>query len=347
MKILATGAGGLLGRYVIKKLISYGFEVKGFDLFPPPHEFSKIDWIQGDIRDSNKVNDAVKGVDAVFHLAGRMPQWEKRLGENNLYDINVNGTKNVIQSCLSHKVRFIVFASTTEIFGPQKKYPLSEEDTPIFTGAYSRHKFECERLLDKACSQNKIFAISLRLPMIFGEGFYHERSITFIFDLVRLGLPLFLFCDPKIPFTCVHAEDAAEAFILSLKTLEKMSETNKTGKNHDVFNISSEIAPPVIDVFDSFIKKVKSKTKIIKVPLPIVKLGIIVAIKLPFIPLFHTPQELIPFALTGAHYSIKKAKEILGFSPKFTPELCLEQTYNWYVKNRKISFQERKKQGSD
>jgi hypothetical protein len=45
-----------------------------------------------------------------------------------------------------------------------------------------------------------------------------------------------------------------------------------------------------------------------------VKLGIIVAMKLPFIPLFHTPQELIPFALTGAHYSIKKAKEILGGS---------------------------------
>ncbi len=45
MKILATRAGGHLGRYVIKKLISYGFEVKGFDLFPPPHEFSKIDWI--------------------------------------------------------------------------------------------------------------------------------------------------------------------------------------------------------------------------------------------------------------------------------------------------------------
>jgi nucleoside-diphosphate-sugar epimerase len=102
--------------------------------------------------------------------------------KKNLYDINVNGTKNVIQSCISHNVRFIVFASTTEIFGPQKKYPLSEEDTPAFTGAYSRHKFECERLLDKACSQNKIFAISLRLPMIFGEGFYHERSITFIFD---------------------------------------------------------------------------------------------------------------------------------------------------------------------
>jgi nucleoside-diphosphate-sugar epimerase len=45
MKVLVTGAGGLLGRYVIRKLISYGFEVKGFDLFPPPYEFSKIDWI--------------------------------------------------------------------------------------------------------------------------------------------------------------------------------------------------------------------------------------------------------------------------------------------------------------
>ena len=84
MKVLVTGASGLLGRYIIKKLISYGFEVKGFDLFPPPHEFSKIDWIQGDIRDSNKVNDAVKGVDAVFYLAGRMPPmgkktWRKKL----------------------------------------------------------------------------------------------------------------------------------------------------------------------------------------------------------------------------------------------------------------------------
>jgi len=84
MKILATGAGGLLGRYVIKKLISYGFEVKGFDLFPPPHEFSKIDWIQGDIRDSNKVNDAVKGVDAVFHLAGRMPPMGKKTRRKEL-----------------------------------------------------------------------------------------------------------------------------------------------------------------------------------------------------------------------------------------------------------------------
>jgi len=104
MKVLVTGAGGLLGRYVIKKLISYGFEVKGFDLFPPPHEFSKIDWIQGDIRDSNQVNDAIKGVDAVFHLAGRMPQWEKRLGEKNLYDINVlSQSSKIIISHLSFK----------------------------------------------------------------------------------------------------------------------------------------------------------------------------------------------------------------------------------------------------
>jgi nucleoside-diphosphate-sugar epimerase len=42
MKVLVTGASGLLGRYIIKKLISYGFEVKGFDLFPPPHEFSNL-----------------------------------------------------------------------------------------------------------------------------------------------------------------------------------------------------------------------------------------------------------------------------------------------------------------
>ena len=197
-----------------------------------------------------------------------MPQWEKRLGEKNLYDINVNGTKNVIQSCISHKVRFIVLLQQQKFLDHKKSIHFQKKILPAFTGAYSRHKFECERLLDKACSQNKIFAISLRLPMIFGEGFYHERSTTFIFDLVRLGLPLFLFCNPRIPFTCVHAEDAAEAFILSLKTLEKMSGTNKTGKNHDVFNISSEIAPPVIDVFDSFIKRVKSKMKIIKVPFP-------------------------------------------------------------------------------
>jgi UDP-glucose 4-epimerase len=311
MKVLITGAGGVLGRYVVRKFIECGFEVRGFDLFPPPDIFQEIPWIVGDIRDKEKVERATEGISCVVHLAGRMPQWERKMKREGLYAVNVEGTKNLVTASIKNGVRYFLFASTVEIFGPQKRYPLREEDEPLFTGEYSRQKYECERILTEVCNKTSLRGISLRLPMIFGEGFYHERAITTLFDLVHKGLPILLFCDPEIPFTSVHGEDAGSAFVLALKA-RIQDEGKGKWEPHEVFTIAGEDLWTTEELFLRFVERVGSRSRIIKVPLPLVRLGVKIAVHLPFsLPFLYTPAELIPFALTGAFYSIEKAKEKL------------------------------------
>jgi nucleoside-diphosphate-sugar epimerase len=146
MKVLVTGGSGVLGRALISKLLEQGREVIVYDLKPPPQVHPKLVFIEGDVRDKQKVTKACKGCEIVFHLAAKMPQ--ARLSEEGFYDINVRGTLNVADACVKNKVRRLVFASTTEIYGPQEiSTPLDEEAPKLFTGPYSRNKWECEKRL--------------------------------------------------------------------------------------------------------------------------------------------------------------------------------------------------------
>jgi dTDP-glucose 4,6-dehydratase len=322
MKVLVTGGSGVLGRALISKLLEQGREVIVYDLKPPPQVHPKLVFIEGDVRDKQKVTKACKGCEIVFHLAAKMPQ--ARLSEEGFYDINVRGTLNVADACVKNKVRRLVFASTTEIYGPQEiSTPLDEEAPKLFTGPYSRNKWECEKRLLEYWKKYGLEVTFLRMPMVFGPGFYHEKAILAIFWMVRMGLPIPI-PSSDYPLSFVSASDCADAFILAAERPEAVGEA---------FNIAAPDYPRLKPFLNDLAKAVESPSRVVSLPQNFFRSGIKLVkflSKLSGGKVLYTPSELTDFALVGGAFSIEKARKLLGYSPKKTCLQAWVETYLWY-----------------
>lgn len=316
-RVLVTGGSGVLGRAATRALLDRGVKVRVLDLTPPPAEPGDVEFVRGDVSHAGVVHDACRGCAAVFHLAGRMPQ--ARLSPEGFHAVNVEGTRHAADGCVRHGVPTLVFASTIEMYGPQKTFPVREDAPKLFSGEYSRNKWASERLL-RACRDRHGLRVSmLRMPMILGAGFYHEKSVLEMMRRVRRGRPLPLPGGPEIPFTAVAATDAARAFLLAAERDEADGEA---------FNITSGRGEPARALFNRFARAVGSRSRVVPVPRWIVAPAIALAVRFDRpLPLVDTPAELLPFALTGGDYDIAKAGERLGYHPRTDCLTALVELY--------------------
>jgi nucleoside-diphosphate-sugar epimerase len=321
LKALVTGGSGLLGRHLVSALLNRGMQVRVIDLSPPPENLGSVDFIKGSVTDAGLVMEACRGCSVAFHLAGRMPQ--ARLSKDGFWQINVGGTKNVAEGCVLHGVPALIFASTIEIYGAQKDFPIHEESPKLFTGTYSRNKWECEQMLLDYRKKHGLKVSFMRMPMIMGAGFYHEKAALSMMRRVCYGKPLPLPGGPDIPFTIVAATDVADAFIAAYEIKEADGEA---------FNISAGPAEPTREFFSRFIEAVGSKSRITHIPHWIMPPIVYLAVKLDIsLPMTDTPAELLPFSLTGGDYDISKATRVIGYKPKKSALDALIETYQWVL----------------
>ena len=113
MKALVTGGGGFLGSRIAQMLHARGDEVVvlGRSRYPH-HEEAGIQTIQADVRDLAALSPACRGVDVVFHLAALARIWGKR---RIFWDINVAGTRNIIEQCQRNHVKKLVYTSSPSV----------------------------------------------------------------------------------------------------------------------------------------------------------------------------------------------------------------------------------------
>src|SRR3989338_4322030 len=111
MKILITGGAGFLGLHLAKFLSKKRWDITIFDIadFEKSEYPSKCIFVKGDVRDKKLINKIVEDKDAVIHAAAALPLWK---GEEIL-DINVNGTKNLLQAASYNKVKRFIYISST------------------------------------------------------------------------------------------------------------------------------------------------------------------------------------------------------------------------------------------
>ncbi len=149
---LVTGASGFLGWHVARLLLDRGYRVRA--LCRPSSQLRElaVDKIIGDLRDLSSITRAVSGCQLVFHVAADYRLWAKNSSE--LYDSNVEGTKNVLAASERAGVERVVYTSTVGCIGmPQGQN--GNEDTPVsiddMSGHYKRSKWLAEQVaLEKA-----------------------------------------------------------------------------------------------------------------------------------------------------------------------------------------------------
>ena len=113
-KVLITGAGGLMGRYVAAELEGRA-ELHGLDIVPPPEPYKFARYVEGSIEDIDKVREAVEGCDYVVQIAARPNIWSGAAHE--IIRTNVPGTWNVLEAAESAGVKRAVSTSSASTVG--------------------------------------------------------------------------------------------------------------------------------------------------------------------------------------------------------------------------------------
>lgn len=183
-KILVTGSEGFIGSHLVEKLIEQGIDVKAFvlynsfdsrgwlDTLPHPTK-GNIETVYGDIRDYQSVLKAMKGCDAVLHLAALIAIPYSYKAPTSYVDVNVKGTLNVMQAAHDLGIKKIVHTSTSEVYGSAQFVPITEEHPLVGQSPYSASKIGADQI---ALS----FYLSFGTPIITARPFntYGPRQST-------------------------------------------------------------------------------------------------------------------------------------------------------------------------
>ena len=173
MIALVTGGGGFLGQALTTRLLARGWEVRSLTrTHQPDLQKAGVDARRGDIIDREAVSHAVKGCDIVFHTAAKAGVWGN---PKEYYDINVQGTGNVISACQVHGVGRLVYTSSPSVVFSGGNMEGVNESAPypeFFTAHYPRTKALAEKLVIQADSGD-LAVTSLRPHLIWEIGRAH------------------------------------------------------------------------------------------------------------------------------------------------------------------------------
>lgn len=155
-KILVTGADGFIGSHLVEYLIEKGHEVKAFCCYNSfghagwlssisEKKRTQIEFIYGDIRDSDSVLEAVKGSHTVFHLASLIAIPFSYRAPRAYIDTNINGTVNVLMGARRHDAR-VVHTSTSEVYGTAAYVPIDEGHPLRAQSPYAASKIAADQM---------------------------------------------------------------------------------------------------------------------------------------------------------------------------------------------------------
>src|ERR1700682_3573959 len=188
---LVTGATGFLGSHLCPALAAAGANVHALVRAHPPQALSGVSRVfPGELGNPDGLRDALRGVTAVVHRAGRahVSSESSATARNELHRVNVEGTASLVDEVLRSDVRrFIQVSSVAAVTGATDDV-ISEATPPRPVTEYGRSKLAGDQVVSERCSQAGIKYAILRPPMIYGSGM--KGNPLQLFRLIDRGIPL-------------------------------------------------------------------------------------------------------------------------------------------------------------
>jgi UDP-glucose 4-epimerase len=243
MKVLVTGGAGFIGSHLVDRLMESGKEVRVLDDLSAGNlnnikrwlENGRFEFMKGDMRNPEVVKKAVEGVDAVFHLAANP---EVRIGSQSpelLYETNVLITYNLLNAVRDSNVEYIVFTSSSTVYGEAEVIPTPENYAPLEPiSVYGAAKLAAEALISGYAHTFGFRALIFRLANIIGERSNHGVIYDFINKLRRNPNELEILGDGTQRKSYLHVSDTVEGM------LHIFEHFKKEGKTVDFYNLGND-----------------------------------------------------------------------------------------------------------
>jgi dihydroflavonol-4-reductase len=321
-KILVTGATGFIGSNLIIELIKQGYHVRAFHRSTSNTATlagANVEHVIGDILDKESLRKAVKGCDTVFHTAALISFFKQKQKQH--FEINLEGTRNVVEVCSELGVEKLVHTSTTGAIGYTIDGSLANEDTLYNWGKniayrHTKHLAEIEVLNGVRTGLN---ATIVNPSIIIGARDINVHGGQFVRD-IKLG---------KIPFytdggtNVVGVDDVVTGHIAAAKrgrNGERYILGNKNFTHEQLFRLVATLT--------------NGKAPKIKLPDWFINSAAILAQSLSYLPGVDLPltPSIVKNILAYNWCSHEKASRELGYKPQ-PIENAIMEAYEWYKKN--------------
>jgi UDP-glucuronate 4-epimerase len=317
-KVLVTGAAGFIGSHLCERLLSDGANVVGLDNFDSFYSRKtkeaniagalsnkKFQFIEGDIRESSCVEKILsdKKTDIIVHLAakaGVRPSIEDPIGYQ---DVNVHGTVVILEAAKKFGIKKFVFASSSSVYGNNKKVPFSESDNVDFPiSPYAATKKAGELICHTYSHLYGINVTCLRFFTVYGPRQRPDLAIHKFAKLIEADKPIPVYGDGSMMRDFTYIDDIIDGTVAAIKRCE----------GYEIYNLGQS-RPVRLDKLVEEIEKALGKKAIIE----------------------HKPVP--PGDAERTYADVSKAKKLLGYDPNTEIAVGLKRFVEWFSQQNKLS----------
>jgi len=245
--VLVTGGAGFIGSHLVARLLKEGFEVVvldnlstgGLENLELCLENENLRFVKGSIIDEQAMREALKDVEAVFHLAAitSVPYSVEYPGI--IREVNVDGTRKLLEECLSAGVERFIYVSSCAVYGEPEYLPIDEKHPARPVSPYAESKLEAERLCREFQKAYGLKTTIVRPFNVYGprmKGGRYGGVIARFIERLRSNKPPIIYGDGTQTRDFVHVWDIINALMHTLNNQKAIGE---------IFNVASGVATSI------------------------------------------------------------------------------------------------------
>jgi len=265
-RILVIGGSGFIGSFVVRELLKTNVgEVIIFDNFSRGKESNISDCLQdprctifpfgGDIRETDVLDKAFNGVDYVFHLAA---MWLLHCKDfpRTAFEVNIGGTFNVLEACVKHKVKKLIYSSSASVYGDAVEVPMQESHPFNNKNFYGATKISGEAMCTAFNDRYGLDVIGLRYMNVYGPGQDQHAAYSGVIPVMlnkidQKEAPV-INGDGSQAYDFIYVEDVARANLCALLSKTK----------HGFYNIGTGVQTTIKELCDFILSLKNSSLKV-------------------------------------------------------------------------------------
>jgi len=318
MKVLITGCAGFIGSHLTELFLEKGHTVVGIDNFDPFYNKElklnnlkaaksnkNFSFVEPDIRNSKEFSLLPTDIEFVIHLAAKVGVRPSIEAPKEYVDTNITGTLNILEWMKSNNITKLVFASSSSIYGNNKKIPFSETDAvdePISPYAFT--KKACELLNDTYYSLYKINILNLRFFTVYGPRQRPDLAIRKFVENALNDKPIHLFGDGSTARDYTFVKDTIAGIYSAFNYV------NANKDVYDTINLGNNKPVKLIELVNCIYEVLNKKPNLVYEPMQ-------------------------PGDVDITYADISKAKKKLGYNPSTDLKTGITSFVKWYQESAK------------